>query len=83
MLQCVRHGCLYAAVCALTKACPCRAAAAHQWERDDWDEPGPMGPSSRRPSESSLPLHEAWMQHEAEWAQLNRVRVTSTSFTFT
>ena len=33
-----------------------------------------MGPSDRRPSESSLPLHEAWMQHEAEWAQLNRVR---------
>ena len=32
-----------------------------------------MGPSSRRPSDSSLPLHEAWMQHEAEWAQLNRV----------
>ena len=51
-----------------------RAAAAHQWERGDWDEPNPMGPSSRRPSESSLPLHEAWMQHEAEWAQLNRVR---------
>ena len=58
----------------LTKACFGRAAAAHQWERGDWDEPTPMGPSSRRPSESSLPLHEAWMQHEAEWAQLNRVR---------
>ena len=55
--------------------CVCRAAAAQQWDRGDWAEPGPITPGSRRPSDSSLPLHEAWMQHEAEWAQLNRVRV--------
>ena len=56
----------------------CRAAAAQQWDRGDWAEPGPITPGSRRPSDSSLPLHEAWMQHEAGWAQLNRVRVCST-----
>ena len=57
----------------------CRAAAAQQWDRGDWAEPGPITPGSRRPSDSSLPLHEAWMQHEAEWAQLNRVRVVPLS----
>lgn len=45
-----------------------------QWDKGEWDEGGPMDPSSRRPSDASLPLHEAWMQHEAEWAQMNRVR---------
>ena len=72
----LQHGTVYAArihLPALNALLLGRAAAAQQWERGDWDEPGPMGPSDRRPSESSLPLHEAWMQHEAEWAQLNRV----------
>ncbi len=51
----------------------------HQWDggREQWETPTVHQHSSRQPSsDASLPLHEAWMQHEAEWANLHGLRHT-------
>jgi hypothetical protein len=45
--------------------------AGQQW--DQWETPTQLT-GHRRPTDTALPLHEAWMQHEAEWAQLHGLR---------
>ncbi len=49
----------------------------HHWDggKEQWETPTVHHHhSSRRPSDTSLPLHEAWMQHEAEWANMHGLR---------
>ncbi|KAK9904272.1 hypothetical protein WJX75_008209 [Coccomyxa subellipsoidea] len=50
--------------------------SGHHWDggREQWETPTVPHHSSRRPSDVSLPLHEAWMQHEAEWASMHGLR---------
>ncbi|BDA45575.1 probable single myb histone 3 at N-terminal half [Coccomyxa sp. Obi] len=50
----------------------------HQWDggREQWETPTVHNGSRRPSSDASLPLHEAWMQHEAEWANMHGLRHT-------
>ena len=49
-----------------------RGSTEQQWEgMEHWDTPT-LASSGRRAGDSgSLPLHDAWMQHEGEWAQMH------------
>ena len=56
-------------------------SGAQQWDGREqaWDgPPGMLGSSGRRggndSGSGSLPLHEVWMQHEGDWAQIHGMR---------
>ena len=59
---------------------PAGADGGDQWDgREQWDAHATSngGGGGRRPagdSSGSLPLHEVWMQHEGEWANMHGLR---------
>lgn len=54
---------------------PQQCTAGQSWDgREQWETPTVAHHGSRRPIDAPLPLHEAWMQHEAEWANMHGLR---------